>query len=55
MLAMAKSAGVRESVMSWVHNGRMNASERRLMGLMLNQIPIRWDFPDSAHAKLSRL
>ena len=46
MLAMAKSAGVRESIMSWVHNGRMTSSERRLMGLMLNQIPIRWDFGD---------
>ncbi len=46
MLAMAKSAGVRESIMSWVHNGRMNAAERRLLGLMLNQIPIRWDFED---------
>lgn len=50
MLAMAKSAGVRESVMSWVHNGRMNASERRLMGLMLNQIPIRWGFEDGLTA-----
>lgn len=50
MLAMAKSSGVRESVMSWVHNGRMNASERRLMGLMLNQIPIRWDFGDGLTA-----
>ncbi|MBQ7516515.1 MAG: anti-sigma factor antagonist [Schwartzia sp.] len=46
MLAMAKSAGVRESVINWVHNGRMTSSERRLLGLMLNQIPIRWDFED---------
>lgn len=46
ILAMAKSAGVTESIMSWVHNGRMNAQERRLMGLMLNQIPIRWNFSE---------
>ena len=50
MLALAKSTGAKESVMSWVHNGRMNASERRLMGLMLNQIPIRYDFGERLSA-----
>lgn len=47
MLALAKSAGVKNSVMSWIHNGRMNAKERRLVGIMLEQFPIRWDFSDS--------
>lgn len=46
MLAMAKSAGAKESIMSWVHNGRMNSVEHRMLGLMLNQIPIRWDFEE---------
>ncbi|MCR5347332.1 MAG: STAS domain-containing protein [Fretibacterium sp.] len=44
MLALAKSSGQRESLLSWVHNGRMTSAERRLMGLMLNQLPIRWNF-----------
>lgn len=44
MLATAKSAGVKNSIMSWIHNGRYNAQERRLMGPMLEQFPISWDF-----------
>lgn len=51
MLAMAKIAGVRESVMSWVHNGRTNLSEMRLLGLMLDQFPIRWDFTEPLSSK----
>jgi hypothetical protein len=46
MLAIAKTAGVRESIMSWVHNGRVTPAERRLMGLMLDQFPLRWDFSE---------
>ncbi len=46
MLAIAKTAGVRESIMSWVHNGRVTSAERRLMGLMLDQFPLRWDFSE---------
>lgn len=46
MLALARISGVRESLMSWVHNGRTTMHERRLMGLMLNQLPIRWDFAE---------
>ena len=30
--------------MTWVHNGRITPAERRLMGLMLDQFPISWDF-----------
>lgn len=44
MLATAHLTGAKDSVMTWVHNGRMTSSERRLMGLMLEQFPIRWDF-----------
>ena len=44
MLTIAKTAGVKDSIMSWIHNGRMNAQERRLLGIMLEQYPISWDF-----------
>ncbi len=44
MLALAKSTGRSEALLGWVHNGRANSAERRLMGLMLDQFPIRWDF-----------
>ena len=44
ILALAKSAGSREAILSWVHNGRMTSAERRLMGLMLDQYPLRWEF-----------
>lgn len=44
MLTMAKLTGSKESVMSWIHNGRTNMRESRLMGLMLEQYPCAWDF-----------
>ena len=44
MLTLAKITGSKESVMSWIHNGRTNIREMRLMGLMLEQIPCAWDF-----------
>lgn len=44
MLTMAKITGAKESIMSWIHNGRTNMHERRLMGLMLEQYPCAWDF-----------
>ena len=44
MLAIAKSAGSDSAIMDCVHNGRNTAQERRLMGAMLEQYPIRWDF-----------
>lgn len=47
MLAIAKSAGEKKSIMSWIHNGRMNAKERRLLGIMIEQFPISWDFSDN--------
>ncbi len=44
MLTMAKITGTKESIMSWIHNGRTNMREHRLMGLMLEQYPCAWDF-----------
>jgi hypothetical protein len=36
--------------MSWVHTGRVTMAEKRLMGLMLDQFPIRWDFNEDITA-----
>ena len=44
MLTLAKITKSKESIMSWIHNGRTNMYERRLMGLMLEQFPCSWDF-----------
>ena len=44
MLTLAKVSGSKESIMSWIHNGRNTMSERRLMGLMIEQVPCAWDF-----------
>ena len=44
MLTLAKITGSKESVMSFIHNGRTTMRERRLMGLMLEQVPCAWDF-----------
>ena len=44
MIAVAKFANSKSSVISWVHNGRTTAQELRLMGLLIEQIPIAWDF-----------
>ena len=50
LLALAKSSGNREAIMGWVHNGRVTSSERRLMGLMLDQFPVRWEFGEDIAA-----
>lgn len=57
MLALAKTAGSNEAVLGWVHNGRVTSSERRLMGLMLDQYPTYMDFSRdcSAHELLCTL
>ncbi len=44
MMTLAKITGSKESVMSFIHNGRTTMRERRLMGLMLEQFPCAWDF-----------
>ena len=50
MLAIAKTTGSGDAVISWVHNGRITPKERRLMGLMLNQLPLRWQFGENETA-----
>ena len=57
MLTLAKITGSREAVMSWIHNGRTNMRERRMMGLMLEQYPCTWDFREDISIKefLNRL
>ena len=50
MLAIARTTGARNSVMSWVHNGRHTAQERRLIGIMIEQFPISWDFEQDLSA-----
>lgn len=57
MLTLAKITGVKESIMSRIHNGRITMSERRIMGLMLEQFPCAWDFHEdiSVGEFLSRL
>ena len=44
MLTLAKITGSKESIMSFIHNGRTTMRERRIMGLMLDQFPCAWDF-----------
>lgn len=44
MFAIAKSTDAKSAMLSWIHNGRMTAHELRLMGLMLEQYPIAWNF-----------
>ena len=44
MLTLAKITGSRESIMSWIHNGRTKPGEYRIMGLMLEQYPCAFDF-----------
>ena len=46
MLAMAKATKQKKAIISWVHNGRTTAKELKLMGIMLEQPPIRWDFDE---------
>ena len=44
MLTLAKISAANESIIFMRHNGRINKSELRLMGLMLEQFPCIWDF-----------
>lgn len=46
MLAFAKSTGSKSSVMSWIHSGRTNMQDYRIMGIMIDQFPISWDFDE---------
>ena len=57
MMTLAKVTRSREAVMSWIHNGRTDMHERRLMGLMLEQYPCAWNFREDISIKelLNRL
>ena len=57
MMTLAKVTRSREAVMSWIHNGRTDMHERRLMGLMLEQYPCAWNFSEDISIKefLNRL
>ena len=44
MLTLAKISGAKYSVVNFIHNGRNNPSELRLMGLMLEKYPCAWNF-----------
>ncbi len=44
MLTIAKTSGANSSVMSWLHSGRYTASESRIMGNMIEQFPVAWNF-----------
>lgn len=46
MLTIAKLTGAKNSIMDWVHNGRNTAQERRLMGIMIEEFPINWNFEE---------
>lgn len=46
ILAMAKTTGQHEVIMSWIHSGRTTASQMRIMGIMLCQLPIRITLSD---------
>lgn len=46
MLTLAKITGAKDSVMSFVHNGRTSMAEMRLLGVMMEQFPCAWDFSD---------
>lgn len=50
MLTLAKVTGSHESIMSFIHNGRMTMRERRIMGLMLEQYPCAFDFHEDITA-----
>ena len=51
MLSIAKSSGAKSSMLSLIHNGRFNAHERRIMGLMVEQYPVAWNFENDMTVK----
>lgn len=46
MLTLAKISGANYSVMNFIHNGRNDSSELRLMGLMIEKYPCAWNFAE---------
>lgn len=51
MLALAKSTGSKNSIMTWLHTGRTTMQEYRIMGLMIDQFPIAWDYDKKMTAR----
>ena len=44
MFAISKAANSKKSLLTWIHNGRTNAKELRIFGLMIEQLPVALDF-----------
>ncbi|MBQ9479520.1 MAG: hypothetical protein IJU71_08205, partial [Selenomonadaceae bacterium] len=42
--SVAKLTGSDDAIISWVHNGRINRRDMKLFGLMIEQLPIKFDF-----------
>lgn len=49
LLTMAKLTKRRDVIISWVHNGRTTKTELGLMGIMLDQLPLKWEFQEGQH------
>ena len=49
LLTMAKLTGRSDVIISWVHNGRTTKTELGLMGIMLDQLPLKWEFRKGQH------
>lgn len=46
LLAMARLTGEQEAFLAWVHNGRDTVRKMRVMGLMLDELPLYWSFEE---------
>ena len=51
LLTMAKLTKRSEVIISWVHNGRTTKTELGLMGIMLDQLPLKWVFEKGQRAE----
>lgn len=47
MIAMAKSSNSKKVIISWLHSGRNTRQEYRILGMMIEQYPISWDFDEN--------
>ena len=51
LLTMAKLTKRSDVIISWVHNGRITKTEFGLMGIMLDQLPLKWEFVKGQRAE----
>ena len=51
LLTTAKITGRKDAFISWVHNGRDTMKKSRVIGILLDQLPLYWNF--SADEKIS--